>query len=104
MARNIRLLSGFDPGGVLAMQSPQARTTRTLRGWAISVLDEVGAIRECEEHCWIQDRADPHAREQAFDIARSDPPPGSDAAQAEAALGDVLNEIGDTCPECLPEN
>jgi hypothetical protein len=26
---------------------------RTLRRWAISVLDEAGAIRECEAHCWI---------------------------------------------------
>jgi hypothetical protein len=42
----------------------------TLRGWAISVLQEAGAIRECEEHGWMQDRADPHARERAFDIAR----------------------------------
>jgi hypothetical protein len=32
---------------------------RTLRGWAISVLQEAGAIRECEEHGWMQDRADP---------------------------------------------
>jgi hypothetical protein len=36
-------------------------TIRALRGWAISVLQEVGAIRECEEHGWIQDRADPRA-------------------------------------------
>jgi hypothetical protein len=43
---------------------------RTLRGWAISVLQEAGAIRECEEHCWIQDCADPHARECALTIAR----------------------------------
>ena len=27
---------------------------RTLRGWAISVLQEAGAIRECEEHGWMQ--------------------------------------------------
>lgn len=26
---------------------------RTLRGWAIAVLQEAGAIRECEEHGWI---------------------------------------------------
>ena len=39
---------------------------RTLRGWAISALQEAGAIRECEEHSWMQDRADPHARERAF--------------------------------------
>ena len=43
---------------------------RTLRGWAISMLQEAGAIRECEEHGWMQDRGDPHARERAFDIAR----------------------------------
>jgi hypothetical protein len=29
--------------------------TRTLRGWAISVLQEAGAIMECEEHGWMQD-------------------------------------------------
>jgi hypothetical protein len=43
---------------------------RTLLGWAIYVLQEAGAIRECDEHGWRQDRADPHARERAFDIAR----------------------------------
>ena len=49
---------------------------RTLRGWAISALQEAGAIRECEEHGWMRDRADPHARDHAVDIARKDPPPG----------------------------
>jgi len=44
-----------------------------VRGWAISVLQETGAIRECEEHGWMQDRADPHARERALDIARQEP-------------------------------
>ena len=43
-------------------------TTRTLGGWAISVLLETGAVRECQEHGWMQDRADPHARERAFDM------------------------------------
>lgn len=43
---------------------------RTLRGWAVSVLNEAGAIRECEVHGWMQDRTDPHARERAIDIAR----------------------------------
>ncbi|WP_433994920.1 hypothetical protein, partial [Bradyrhizobium japonicum] len=50
---------------------------RTLRGWAIHVLQETGAIRECEEHGWMQDRADPHARERAFDCHSAcniDPP------------------------------
>jgi hypothetical protein len=26
----------------------------TMRGWAIDVLHEAGAIRECEEHGWMQ--------------------------------------------------
>ena len=75
---------------------------RTLRGWAISVLQEAGAIRECEEHGWMQDRADPHARERAFDIARGDPPAGVSPQAAAVALAEVLAGIGDTCPECPP--
>jgi hypothetical protein len=75
---------------------------RTLEGWAISVLLEVGAIRECEEHGWMQDRTDPHARERAFDLARSDPPAGASAQAASVAIADVLASIGDTCPECPP--
>lgn len=73
---------------------------RTLRGWAIHVLQEVGAIRECEEHGWMQDRADPHARDRAFDIARNDPPAGVSPDEAEAEVREVLDSIGDTCPEC----
>ena len=75
---------------------------RTLRGWAISVLQEAGAIRECEEHGWMQDRADPHARERAFDIARRDPPAGVSPQAATVAIAEVLESIGDTCPECQP--
>jgi hypothetical protein len=73
---------------------------RTLRGWAISVLHEAGAIRECEEHGWMQDRADPHARERAFDIAHRDPPIGFSGTEAVAEIEDLLASIGDTCPEC----
>jgi hypothetical protein len=70
---------------------------RMLRGWAISVLQEAGAIRECEEHGWMQDRADPHAHERAFDIARQDTRRLSDQVR------DVLDSIGDTCPKCPSE-
>ncbi|MFG3598395.1 hypothetical protein [Bradyrhizobium sp. RDI18] len=73
---------------------------RTLRGWAISVLSEAGAIRECEEHGWMQDRADPHARDRAFQIARTDPPAGISSQAAAVAIAEVLDSIGDTCPEC----
>lgn len=82
------------------MTTMERTKTRSLRGWAISVLDEAGAIRECEEHCWIQDRADPHARERAFEIARQDPPPGVSPEEAVSEVREVLNSVGDTCPEC----
>lgn len=75
----------------------------TLRGWAVGALQEAGAIRECEEHGWAQDRADPHARERAFDIARRDPPPGVSVQAAFLAIAEVLDSIGDSCPECPPD-
>ena len=78
-------------------------TMRTLRGWAVSVLQEAGAIRECDEHSWMRDRADPHARERAILIAERDPPFGVSRKQAVEAIEDLLGSIGDTCPECPPE-
>lgn len=73
---------------------------RTLNGWAISVLNEAGAIRECEDHGWMQDRADPHARERALETARHEPPPGISPDHAQAEVLSVLDSICDTCPEC----
>jgi hypothetical protein len=67
------------------------------------VLQEAGAIRECDEHGWMLDRADPHARERAFDVARRDPPPGTSPEMAVAEVSDVLNSIGDTSPACPPD-
>jgi hypothetical protein len=75
----------------------------TQRGWAISVLQEAGAIRECEEHGWVHDRADPHARERALADARQHPPAGISSNEALAAIVEVLDSIGDTCPDCPPE-
>ena len=77
---------------------------RTLRGWAIAVLNDAGAIRECGEHGWMRDRGDPHARERAFDVARQDPPTGVSPEAAAAAIAELLDSIGDTCPECPPED
>jgi hypothetical protein len=37
------------------MTTERRPAIRTLRGWAISLLQEAGAIRECEEHGWMQD-------------------------------------------------
>jgi hypothetical protein len=77
---------------------------RTLRGWAISILTDAGAIRECGEHGWMQDRGDPYARERAFDVARQNPPAGVSPEAAADAIAEVLDSIGDTCPECPPED
>ena len=87
---------------MLMMKEPRA-AFRTLQGWAISLLHEAGAILECEEHGWVQDRADPHARERAFDAARLDPPDGVSPDEAVVEVREVLDSIGDTCPECPPE-
>jgi acetyl-CoA acetyltransferase len=87
----------------MLMTSERRLAIPTMRGWAIDVLQNAGAIRECGEHGWMQDRADPHARERAFDIARVDPPVGVSPDAAAAEVRDVLNSIGDTCPECPPD-
>jgi hypothetical protein len=76
---------------------------RTLRGWAISVLLESGAAKECDEHGWLQDRADPDARARALDIAGQDPPAGVSGHEAIAKIQELLDSMGDTCPECPPE-
>jgi hypothetical protein len=87
----------------MLMTSERRPAIRTMRGWAIDVLQNAGAIRECEEHGWMQDRADPHAWERAIDIAREDPPAGVSPDAAAAEVRDVLNSIGDTCPETALE-
>ncbi|MET4036383.1 MULTISPECIES: hypothetical protein [unclassified Bradyrhizobium] len=87
----------------MLMTKERRTAIRTVRGWAIAVLQETGAIRECEYHGWMQDRADPHARERALEIARLDPPRGLSPEAATAAVTEVLDSFGDTCPECPPE-
>ena len=87
----------------MLMTGERRPAIRTLRGWAIDVLQNAGAIRECEQHGWMQDRADPHAWERAIDIARENPPAGVSPDAAAAEVRYVLNSIGDTCPECPPD-
>jgi hypothetical protein len=72
---------------VLAMKARRP-PSRTLRGWAISELQEAHAIRECEERGWTHDPADP--------------PQGLSAREVKNAIKDVLDGIGDTCSECPP--
>jgi hypothetical protein len=87
----------------MLMMKERRQAIQTLRGWAISALQEARAIRECEEHGWMLDRGDPDARERALAAARQDPPSGVTPEDAVAAIDDVLGSIGDTCPECPPE-
>ena len=87
----------------MLMTKERRPAIRTLRGWAINVLQEAGAIHECEEHGWAKDRADPHARDRAVEFARQDPPTGFSPEEALAEIHDVLDSIGDSCPECPAE-
>jgi hypothetical protein len=87
----------------MLMTTERRPAIRTLRGWAISVLQEAGAVHECEEHGWMRDRSDPHARERAVEAARHDSPPGVSTDAAVAEVREVLDSIGDTCPECPPD-
>jgi hypothetical protein len=50
----------------MVMTKERRPSFRSLEGWARSVLLEAGAIRECEEHAWMRDRSDPHARAHAL--------------------------------------
>ena len=73
---------------------------RTVDRWALGVLREAGTIYECQEHGWAKDRGDPYAREQALRIAREEPPAGLSPDQAVAAVREVLDSVGENCPEC----
>lgn len=64
--------------------------SRRVEGWARSVLQDAGAIRECEEHDWMKDRADPRARDRARRIAREEPAFGLSPDEAIAAIDDIL--------------
>ncbi|CUT12658.1 hypothetical protein BF49_3738 [Bradyrhizobium sp.] len=87
----------------MLMTKERRPAIRTRRGWALGALLEAGAIHECEEHGWAKDRADPHARERAIDLARQDPPAGVSADEAIEEVRDLLDSIGDACPECPPD-
>jgi hypothetical protein len=73
---------------------------RTLRGLAIALLLEAGAIRECVDHSHLCDATDPDAWRRARQIASSDPFKGASPAEAVAMIEDIMSSIGDTCPEC----
>ena len=73
---------------------------RFIERWAIRVLLEAHAIKECGHHGHMQCRGDPEARAEAFEIAHSHPLAGISPEDAVAAVHDVLGNIGEVCPEC----
>jgi hypothetical protein len=94
-------MPGKMPRQAVPRQTGPARPPfRSVRGWAIGLLLEAHAIKECEEHGHIRDRSDPEAWHHAQQHAASSPYPGSSPDEAVAALDDVMRSIGDTCPEC----
>jgi hypothetical protein len=73
---------------------------RSLRGWAVGLLLETGAIRECVDHSHLCDATDPDAWRRARRIASISPFRGAAPAEAVAMIEDIMHSIGDTCPEC----
>jgi hypothetical protein len=73
---------------------------RTVERWAIRLLLEEGAIKQCPDHGYMQCRGDPDASTRAFQLAREDLLVGLTPEDAVAALVEVLDGIGDACPEC----
>ena len=51
----------------------------------------------------LDDRADPQAHDRAFDIAHRDTPSDIPSKAAVVVIAEVLESIGDTCPECPPD-
>ena len=68
----------------MLMMKERRPAFRTIEGWVRSILIEADAIRECEEHGWMRDRADPHARVRALELAREHPPLGISPDEATA--------------------
>jgi hypothetical protein len=88
----------------MLMMKKRRPAFRTIEGWARSILIEAGAIRECEDHSWMRDRADPHARERALLVARQDPPPGVSPDAAAAAVDGCLARLAIPARSARPRN
>jgi hypothetical protein len=73
---------------------------RSLRGWAVGLLLETGAIRDCVDHSYLCDATDPDAWRRARRLASTHPFKGATPAEAVAMIEDIMRSIGDTCPEC----
>jgi hypothetical protein len=73
---------------------------RTVQGWALGKLIEQGAVKECEHHGHRVDNADPEAWNRAREEARRNPYPGATPEACIGAITEILQSIGDSCPDC----
>jgi hypothetical protein len=73
---------------------------RTLQGWALGTLVDQGAVTECDDHGHRKDQSDPDAWTRARAEAWAFPFPGATPEACLKALDEVMQSIGDTCPDC----
>jgi len=78
----------------------QRAAARSIEQFAIGLLLECHAIRECPDHGHMRDNTDPGAVRKACDTARTHPFPGATPNESVAAIDEALKWIGDTCPQC----
>jgi hypothetical protein len=82
------------------IRKPSRAAYKTLRGWALGVLIEEGAVDECEHHGHRRDRSDLEALCRARERAWAEPFPDTTPATSTAAIEDEMRGLGDTCPDC----
>ena len=81
--------------------TPPARPAyRTIDGWALGTFIDVGAVSECEHHGHRKDRSDPDAWTRAREEAWRHPFPGATPEACLEAMDEVMQSIGETCPDC----
>jgi len=73
---------------------------RTLQGWALGTLIDEGAVTECDDHGHRKDRSDPEAWTRARAKAWAHRFSGATTEDRLKALDEVMQSIGDTCPDC----
>ena len=82
-------------------QPPLTQTAyRTLHGWALGTLIEQHAVSECSNHGHRKDKSDPEAWSHALEEATQHPFPGASTGQCVAEMEEIMQSIGDTCPDC----
>lgn len=77
-----------------------AKKNETLEWWATDLLLEAHAITPCPDHGYMRLRHSHPAVDYARDLAKHRKFSGKNKKQRVAAVEDVLDGLGDTCPGC----